>query len=256
MDSSFESTNRIYSVDGVAPTVCTYCGGNQEAKILEIKKMDVNELGFIEHGTGKHQSNTVFGTDGISPTVTTIQGGGTQQIKIVDCKALGHIEKGTGKHQSNIVYDADGLSPCICAGMGVKQQPTMVIDQQIVAMRGRNPENPSDRTPGAPTEQRLEPNEQGICNTLTSVTKDNLVLEIKKGVDERYHNFLYEIDGDIYLIRIRKLTPMECWRLMAFTDEDYEKAAKVNSQTQLYKQAGNSIVCKVLEGIFGQMIGG
>lgn len=47
--------------------------------------------------------------------------------------------------------------------------------------------------------------------------------------------------------RIRKLTPKECWRLMGFSDEDFEKAAKVNSNTQLYKQAGNSIVVNVLE---------
>ena len=50
--------------------------------------------------------------------------------------------------------------------------------------------------------------------------------------------------------RIRKLTPKECWRLMGFDDESFEKAAEVNSNTQLYKQAGNSIVINVLEGIF------
>jgi DNA (cytosine-5)-methyltransferase 1 len=50
--------------------------------------------------------------------------------------------------------------------------------------------------------------------------------------------------------RIRKLTPKECWRLMGFSDEDFEKAAKMNSNTQLYKQAGNSIVVNVLEEIF------
>lgn len=55
-------------------------------------------------------------------------------------------------------------------------------------------------------------------------------------------------------IRIRKLTPKECWRLMGFTDEDFEKAQKVNSNTQLYKQAGNSIVKQVLMAIFRQMI--
>lgn len=55
-------------------------------------------------------------------------------------------------------------------------------------------------------------------------------------------------------IRIRKLTPKECWRLMGFTDEDFEKAQKVNSNTQLYKQAGNSIVKQVLMAIFKQMI--
>lgn len=54
--------------------------------------------------------------------------------------------------------------------------------------------------------------------------------------------------------RIRKLTPRECWRLMGFTDEDFEKAQKVNSNTQLYKQAGNSIVKQVLMAIFKQMI--
>lgn len=51
-------------------------------------------------------------------------------------------------------------------------------------------------------------------------------------------------------LRIRKLTPKECWRLMGFTDEDFQKAAKVNSNSQLYKQAGNSIVVNVLEKIF------
>ncbi len=47
----------------------------------------------------------------------------------------------------------------------------------IVASRGRNPDNPSDRTKGIKTEQRLEPNKQGLCNTLTSVQKDNYVVE-------------------------------------------------------------------------------
>lgn len=51
-------------------------------------------------------------------------------------------------------------------------------------------------------------------------------------------------------LRIRKLTPLECWRLMGFGDEDFYKAAKVNSNSQLYKQAGNSIVVNVLYYIF------
>ena len=50
-------------------------------------------------------------------------------------------------------------------------------------------------------------------------------------------------------LRIRKLTPKECWRLMGFDDSDFEKAEKVNSNSQLYKQAGNSIVVPVLEYI-------
>lgn len=55
-------------------------------------------------------------------------------------------------------------------------------------------------------------------------------------------------------LRIRKLTPREVWRLMGFDDEDFEKASQVNSNTQLYKQAGNSIVVNVLMAIFKELI--
>lgn len=54
--------------------------------------------------------------------------------------------------------------------------------------------------------------------------------------------------------RIRKLTPKETWRFMGFKDEDFERASQVNSDTQLYKQAGNSIVVNVLEEVFKQML--
>ena len=50
-------------------------------------------------------------------------------------------------------------------------------------------------------------------------------------------------------MRIRKLTPKECFRLMGFDDADYEKAAAVNSNTQLYKQTGNSIGVPVVQHI-------
>ena len=56
--------------------------------------------------------------------------------------------------------------------------------------------------------------------------------------------------------RIRKLTPKECFRLMDFSDEDFKKAEAVNSNTKLYAQAGNSIVCNVLVALFGQMFEG
>lgn len=54
--------------------------------------------------------------------------------------------------------------------------------------------------------------------------------------------------------RIRKLTPLETWRLMGFSDEDFYKAKAVNPDSKLYKQAGNSIVVNVLEAVFRQMI--
>lgn len=56
-------------------------------------------------------------------------------------------------------------------------------------------------------------------------------------------------------MRIRKLTPKECWRLMGFDDEDFEKAKAAGiSNSQLYKQAGNSIVVNVLEGILRNLL--
>ena len=61
--------------------------------------------------------------------------------------------------------------------------------------------------------------------------------------------------GVIENLKIRKLTPKECWRLMGFSDEDFEKAKNIpTSNTQLYKQAGNSIVVNVLEKIFRNLL--
>lgn len=61
--------------------------------------------------------------------------------------------------------------------------------------------------------------------------------------------------GTVQDFRIRKLTPKECWRLMGFDDEDFEKAkASGVSNSQLYKQAGNSIVVNVLEGILRNLL--
>jgi len=58
------------------------------------------------------------------------------------------------------------------------------------------------------------------------------------------------VTATISNLRIRKLIPKECWRLMGFDDEDFYKAEQVNSNTQLYRQSGNSIVVNVLEAIF------
>ena len=55
-------------------------------------------------------------------------------------------------------------------------------------------------------------------------------------------------------LRIRKLTPKECWRLMGFDDTDFDKAEKVCSNSQLYKQAGNSIAVNVLSEIFNKLL--
>lgn len=68
---------------------------------------------------------------------------------------------------------------------------------------------------------------------------------------------LYKLErNEMESYRIRRLTPLECWRLMGFSDEDFRaaEADEINSDTQLYAQAGNSIVVNVLEAIFGEML--
>lgn len=55
-------------------------------------------------------------------------------------------------------------------------------------------------------------------------------------------------------MRIRRLTPKECWRLMGFDDLDFDKASKVCSETNLYHQAGNSIVVNVMYSILKELL--
>lgn len=54
-------------------------------------------------------------------------------------------------------------------------------------------------------------------------------------------------------MRIRRLTPKETWRLMGFDDNDFEKASKVCSETNLYHQAGNSIVVNVIYSVLKEL---
>lgn len=77
-------------------------------------------------------------------------------------------------HDASRVVDIDGVAPCVKENHGTV---TAIAEPFIVASRGRNPENPSDRTAGAPMEQRFEPNLNGTTNTITTVQKDNYVCE-------------------------------------------------------------------------------
>lgn len=206
----------------------TMQGGNQEPKVI------VEELGFMDNGTGKHQSNTVYNENGLSPSITTITGGGTQQIKIceqIPCKLNKMPERHLDSLDNAKICDVDTPTASTVTSRYYKGIGAHKDNMCIVAMRGRNPDNPSDRTVGSPTEQRLEMNMQGTSNCLTSVQKDNLLLEKPQ-------------------YRIRKLTPRECGRLMGVSDEDIDKMAEVNSNTQLYKQFGNSIVVDVMCAMF------
>ena len=238
-------------------------------------------------------------------------------VIMADVNVLGTLE---AKFESTSrIYDVGGCSPTLSTMQGGNQEPK-ILENQIVAMRGRNPDNPSDRTTGSPTEQRLEINMQGTSNCLTSVQKDNMVLikqatksgsiecEVGGCFDASYpesqtrrgrvqdngntcptltaqNQEIVRIEkvgqisndgsqcGTVYSdsvisptltagthgdanskvftqYRIRKLTPRECERLMGVSDDDISKMAAVNSNTQLYKQFGNSIVVDVMCAMF------
>lgn len=115
-------------------------------------------------------------------------------------------------------------------------------------------------------------NTSGLCKTIQTMQGGNRqpkILEVWDGYNQRIRvekgtigtlttNCGFDITRNGQGIiehhsRIRKLTPKECWRLMGFDDADFDKAAKVNSNAQLYKQAGNSIVVDVLVEIFKVM---
>lgn len=159
--------------------------------------------------------------------------------KCVEVKRIGGVfdtEKST--HQAGSIYDTDGISPTLDTMQGGWRQPC------VVASRGRYN---ADGT----TSQHFEVNNSGYTNTITTVQKDNYIMEEQQNdgfVERKYKHYTSQD------LRIRKLTPKECWRLMGFSDEDFERAAQVNSNTQLYKQAGNSVVVNVIEAIFDNLL--
>ena len=187
----------------------------------------------------------------------------------------------------------------------------------IVAMRGRNPDNPSERSKSNGNyKQRFEPNRGGLCNTITSVQKDNLVVEYiaqpikrERTEEEKLRRHLHgdkgarfsarqmvpgkdgvmgaittviekdnlimeelilkkertsktrpkgkgweEVimdDGRRAWVRLRKLTPRECFRLQGVREHDIDTLLSAGiSDSQLYKLAGNSICVDAMVGIF------
>lgn len=213
---------------GICPTLRA---NKTSSGVIEVMA-DVNVIGSLE---AKFEStNRIYDVGGCSPTLSTMQGG-NQEPKILEEQIPCKLNKMPEGHLDSLdnakICDVDTPTASTITSRYCKWIGAHKDNMCIVAMRGRNPDNPSDRTAGSPTEQRLEVNMQGTSNCLTSVQKDNLLLEKPQ-------------------YRIRKLTPRECGRLMGVSDEDIDKMAAVNSNTQLYKQFGNSIVVDVMCAMF------
>lgn len=240
----------VWDVNFLAPTLDTMTGGGREPHILEVKKLD-NTIFAIDEQNMLVRSETIgtLTTDGNSPK---------HNNRIAEVNKLGNI--GDVVTQGRSVFDKEGISPTLISGMSHGNTVPYVTEEKSIKIRQATEQGYTLCEIGGaadldyPTSQtrRGRVIENGkICPTLTT---ENIPNVIELGND-KFYNFIYKFQNEWWLIRIRKLTPRECWRLMGFYDEDFDKAEKVNSNTQLYKQAGNSIVVNVLEEIFKQMIG-
>ena len=196
-------------------------------------------VGYIPGPNGtQHQSNTVYHTESVSPSLNATDYKNPIKVTVENedtepkAERIGGIfDKDGERHQAGAVWDKEQLAPTLDTMQGGWRQPSVFIKNNtkqgyIEATDGDGVDLafPSSNT-------RRGRVQKDLAQTLD--TSDS------KGVVEN--------------LRIRKLTPKECWRLMGISDEDFEKAQEVNSNTQLYKQDGNAIVVDVLEAIFTNM---
>lgn len=161
-----------------------------------------------------------------------------QELKIRIKDVLEETIDMKGHDSMKIVCSDECLSSALTTMGGRNTEPKIIVDNDIKPSAAKNYERES--------EQISKSDKEIYQCECTSGWQDNKV-GIKVSPTIRYSSNHTCVYSDY---RIRKLTPKECWRLMGFDDESFEKAAKVNSNTQLYKQAGNSIVVNVLEKIF------
>lgn len=189
-------------------------------------------------------------------------------VVLMEQRRLGNLygdDRGTGF--AGNVWDKNYISPSLTTMQGGMREP-MIVDKQIVAMRGRNPENPSDRTAGSQTRRGRVQDNGNTCPTITAQNQEIVRIEKVGQIsnDGSQCGTVYSDSGISPTLisgthgdanskvftqyRIRKLTPRECGRLMGVSDEDISNMAAVNSNTQLYKQFGNSIVVDVMCAMF------
>lgn len=139
-----------------------------------------------------------------------------------------------GFKECRAVYSIDGCSPTLNTMGGGNRQPKILLKSKDKRLQSLV--NKTKFTKG-------EVLNMDLYNQTTNK-------EISQTLTQPNHNNQRLYDG----LRIRKLTPKECWRLQGFRDEYFDRASQVCSNSQLYKQAGNSICVSVLEGILSNLI--
>ncbi|MBU6137328.1 DNA cytosine methyltransferase [Clostridium tertium] len=193
--------------------------GSSGRKVFPIEtenRKTINIVGYLDEGF--KDVNYELNPNGIAKCLTTMQGG-NRQPKVLIC---GNVHP-SGKGMNGQVYNSKGLAPTLTTNKG--EGPKILIKENtkkgyVEAYEGDGIR--LDHIGGTTGRGRVQPQ---MCNTLTTGSHAGV---IDKG------------------FRIRKLTPKECWRLQGWKDEDFEKAAKVCSDSQLYKQAGNGVTVPVI----------
>lgn len=259
-----ERQRRVYSPEGVSPAVLSR---SDSAKILQIGMLDMK---------GSEQVRRVYNPNGIAPTLDTMQGG-HRQPKIL-CKDknelifLGGITDkdwaGDGKSlsrnypQGERVYSVKGIACSQTAQGGgtgsytglyaQEEKKAVTVDKSIKPSAAKNFEREKDDI-GKSNKDIY----QCKCDSGWQDNKVGLMLSPTLRAGNSHTSVL---DNSL---KIRKLTPLECWRLMGFDDEDYWSAREAlekkyyngrdRSNSQMYKMAGNSIVVNVLEEIYKKL---
>lgn len=268
LQNNYEQQGRVYGSDGLSPTIMSnsHNGGYIAPKILigfkfpdkeelklRLKDMLEDEVdekyylsdkfinGLLKHNEHHREKGTGFiwkprDLDGVASTLRS-NGALCPTDNTIKCVQVAQMY-GTAREpnpQAGRIYDSDGLSPTVDSCNGGNRMPKVLIskDKPINSMGVVERINKN-----AKHQQDLVQSQDDICRVIPAGTHGSTPHLLKTIVNENP-------------LRIRKLTPKECWRLMGFDDEDFEKAERVpTSNTQLYKQAGNSIVVNVLENIF------
>lgn len=185
--------------------------------------------------------NRFYDVSGIAPTLDTMQGG-NREPKIA---VLGNINP-SKKGMNGEVYSSEGLAPTLTTNKG---------EGTKIAIPVLTPDRPEKRQNG----RRFKEDGEEMF-TLTAQDKHGVaIIQKPRGYNKGgIHEISPTVSANSWQennllqeggFRIRKLTPRECWRLQGFTDWAFDRATEVNSNSQLYKQAGNSVTVNVIENI-------
>lgn len=220
-EKSRHQAGSVYDPNGVCATLSTMQGGNQEPIIVASRGRGENNEQQLEPNF-----------TGTTNTLTSVQK--DNYVAEPTIKVIGNYSP--SGHEASRVVDSDGICPTVKENHGTTTATNVPkpIKIKTANIKGYDEANDGDAIDLQYPESKTRRGRVGHGVSKTLMTSDQMAV----------------VSG----YRIRKLTPLECWRLMGFDDADFRKAAQVNSNTQLYKQAGNSIVVNVLEGILGNLL--